>query len=136
MNNRIVLVALAASLLGATACSRAPDSDIGLVDVSRITSNWPKFINYQNQLNADMQAIQRSSASDTVKARQVEGLQLQFQQNQTELTSDVRDAAQQVATAKQLHVVVTRQFVGYGGVDITADVEKALNITEGATPAP
>lgn len=135
MNNRIVLVALAASLLGATACSHAPASDIGLVDVTRITANWPKFINYQNQLNADMQAIQRSSASDTVKARQVQGLQLQFQQNQTELTNDVRDAAQQVATAKQLHAVVTRQFVGYGGVDITADVEKALNITESATPA-
>jgi Skp family chaperone for outer membrane proteins len=136
MNNRIVLVALAASLLGATGCSHGPDSDIGLVDVARITANWPKFINYQNQLNADMQAIQRSSVSDTVKARQVEGLQLQFQQNQTELTNDVRGAAQQVAAAKQLHFVVTRQYVGFGGVDITSDVEKALNITEAATPAP
>jgi hypothetical protein len=25
---------------------------------------------------------------------------------------------------------VTREFVGYGGVDITPDVEKMLNITE------
>jgi Skp family chaperone for outer membrane proteins len=135
MNNRFAFVALA-TLLALTACSHPPASDIGLVDVQRVTANWPKFINYQNQLNADMQAIQRSSASNDVKARQVQGLQLQFAQNQTELTNDVRDAAQQIAASKQLHLVVTRQFVGYGGVDITADVEKLLNITERATPAP
>jgi Skp family chaperone for outer membrane proteins len=136
MNNRFVLVALAASLLGATACSKPPGSDIGLVDVNRVTSNWPKFLNYQNQLNADMEAIQRSSASNVVKARQVQGLQLQFQANQSELTNDVRDAAQQVANNRHLSMVLTRQFVGYGGVDITPDVEKALNITEKATPGP
>ena len=31
---------------------------------------------------------------------------------------------------------MTREFVGYGGVDITPDVEKKLNITEAATPKP
>ena len=48
----------------------------------------------------------------------------------------MRDAAQQVATAKNLKYVLTRQYVGYGGVDITPDVEKILNITEKATPSP
>lgn len=137
MNNRFVLaVAVAALAALLPACSHAPQSDIGLVDVGRITANWPKFINYQNQLNADMQALQHSGVSETVKGRQVQGLQLQYQQNQTELTNDVREAAQQVAAAKQLHLVLTRQFVGFGGVDITPDVEKALNITEKASPAP
>jgi Skp family chaperone for outer membrane proteins len=136
MNKRFVLVALAASLLGATACSSPPSSSIGLVDVTRVTSNWPKFLNYQNQLNADMETIQRSSASSVVKARQVQGLQLQFQANQAELTNDVRNAAQQVASARHLTMVLTRQYVGYGGVDITPDVEKALNIAEKATPGP
>ena len=37
---------------------------------------------------------------------------------------------------RQLKLVLTREGVGYGGVDITADVEKALNITEKATPTP
>jgi hypothetical protein len=32
--------------------------------------------------------------------------------------------------------VVTREFVGYGGVDITPDVEKAMGITESASPSP
>jgi Skp family chaperone for outer membrane proteins len=136
MNNRFVYAALAASLLAMPACSKPPSGDIGLVDVARVTSNWPKFLNYQNQLNADVAAIRGSRASDNDKNRQLAGLQARFATNQTELTNNVRDAAQQVANDKHLHYVLTRQFIGYGGVDITPDVEKILNITERATPAP
>ncbi|HEV8023199.1 MAG TPA: OmpH family outer membrane protein [Candidatus Lustribacter sp.] len=136
MNNRFVFAALAASLLGMTACSKPPASDIGLVDVARLTSNWPKFLNYQNQLNADMAAIKNSNAPDSQKQREMQGLQYRFQTNQTELTNNVRDAANQVASDKHLRMVFTRQFVGYGGVDITPDVEKILQIVEKATPSP
>jgi Skp family chaperone for outer membrane proteins len=136
MNNRFVFATLAAALLGLAACSKPPSSDIGLVDVARLTSNWPKFLNYQNQLNADVATIRGSRASDNEKNRELQGLQARFATNQTELTNNVRDAAQQVANDKHLRLVFTRQFVGYGGVDITPDVEKILNITEKATPAP
>ncbi len=136
MNNRFVFAALAASLLGMTACSKPPQSDIGLVDVARLTSNWPKFLNYQNQLNADMAAIKNSNAPESQKQREMQGLQYRFQTNQTELTNNVRDAATQVAGDKHLRMVFTRQFVGYGGVDITPDVEKILQIVEKATPSP
>jgi Skp family chaperone for outer membrane proteins len=136
MNNRFVFAALAASLLGMTACSKPPQSDIGLVDVARITANWPKFLNYQNQLNADMNAIKTSNAPESQKQRQMQGLQYRFATNQTELTNNVHDAAQQVASDKHLRMVFTRQFVGYGGVDITPDVEKILKIVEKATPSP
>jgi Skp family chaperone for outer membrane proteins len=136
MNNRFVFAALAASLLGMTACSKPPQSDIGLVDVARLTSNWPKFLNYQNQLNADVNAIKTSRAPDGQKQRELQGLQYRFATNQTELTANVHDAAQQVASDKHLRFVFTRQFVGYGGVDITPDVEKILQIVEKATPSP
>jgi Skp family chaperone for outer membrane proteins len=137
MNNRIVLAALAASLLGTAACSKPPSSsDIGVVDVARLSSNWPKFLNYQNQLNSDMNAIKTSRAPEGQKQRQMQGLQYRFATNQTELTNNVHDAAQQVATEKHLRFVLTRQFVGFGGVDITPDVEKILQIVEKATPAP
>jgi Skp family chaperone for outer membrane proteins len=136
MNNRLALVALAASLFGLAACSRPPSSDIGLVDVGRLTSNWPKFLNYQNQLNADATAIQHSPVSDAQKQRELADLQARYQVSQTELTNDVRAAAQQVAAGKHLRFVVTRQFVGYGGIDITPDIEKVLDITEKASPAP
>jgi Skp family chaperone for outer membrane proteins len=136
MNNRFVFAALAASLLGMTACSKPPSGEIGLVDVQRLSANWPKFLNYQNQLNADMNAIKTSNAPESRKQRQMQGLQYRFATNQTELTNNVHDAAQQVASDKHLRMVFTRQFVGYGGVDITPDVEKILKIVEKATPSP
>ena len=136
MNRILAAAALAASAL-LTACTNAPTGGgIGLVDVQRVSANWPKFLNYQNQLNADVQTVQRSAASDAQKQRQMAGLQEQFQRNQTELTNDVRAAAEQVAGDRHLRYVLTRQFVGFGGVDITPDVERILKITERATPSP
>ena len=136
MNNRFVFAALAAAILAMTACSKPPSSDIGLIDVQRLSANWPKFLNYQNQLNADMHAIQVSHVSDSEKQREMTGLQMRFATNQTELTNNVHDAAAQVASDKHLRYVFTRQFVGYGGVDITPDVEKILQIVEKPTPSP
>jgi len=138
MNKRVLFAVLATSVAALTGChgGTSGGGDIGLVDVPRITANWPKFLNYQNQLNADAQAIQQSKMSDAAKAQQMASLQSKFQSGQTELTDDVRTAAQQVANDKHLKFVFTQQYVGYGGVDITPDVEKILNITERATPAP
>ena len=83
-----------------------------------------------------MNAIRVSHVSDSEKQREMAGLQMRFATNQTELTNNVHDAAAQVASDKHLRYVFTRQFVGYGGVDITPDVEKILQIVEKATPAP
>jgi Skp family chaperone for outer membrane proteins len=137
MNDRCLRAAfLTAALLLAGCSAKSSGGDIGLVDVPRVTANWPKFLNYQNQLNADMATLQQSKAPDAQKQRQLAQLQSRFATNQTELTNDVRDAAQKVANDKHLRLVLTQQYVGYGGVDITPDVEKILNITERATPAP
>jgi len=125
--------ALGASL---TACAGQPKSDIGLINTGRITSNWPKFINYQNQIASDQGAIQRSNASNSQKQKQAADLQARFVTAQNELTEDVRVAAEQVAKDKGLKYVFTRQYIGYGGVDITTDVEKVLKIEEKATPKP
>jgi Skp family chaperone for outer membrane proteins len=127
---------IALLLAGLCGCSNAPQNAIGLVDVQRISSNWPKFQNYQNQLAADAQTIENSkrSARDKAAARAV--LQARFAQAQTELSTDVSTAAKQVAADRHLTFVLTRQYVGYGGVDITADVEKILKIDDKSTPAP
>jgi len=123
----------AALALGA--CSSQNSSPIAIVDIARVTANWPKFINYNNQLASDTDAIQRSRASQRDKARQIGDLQKRYVAMQQEVTNDVRAAAQQVADQRHFKLVLTREFVGYGGVDITADVEKILKITE-KTPAP
>jgi Skp family chaperone for outer membrane proteins len=134
-------VAALAAVLALAGCNGAASSGgttgtIGTVDVARITANWPKFLNYQNQLSSDAAAIDRSSASQGEKVRQRMALQGRFLKFQDEVTGDVRTAAQQVASDKHLRLVVTREFVGYGGVDITPDIEKILKITEAATPKP
>lgn len=119
------------------ACSRGgSDSNIGLVDVQRIAQNWPKFQNYQNQLANDVQTIERSNRPARDKDRARAQLQARFNQAQNELTNDVSNAAKQVAADKHLTYVFTRQYVGYGGVDITPDVEKILQITEKPSPSP
>ncbi|MDB5043852.1 MAG: outer membrane protein [Candidatus Eremiobacteraeota bacterium] len=133
MRRIIIATALLASL---AACSGGSGPTIGLVDEERIKANWPKFLNYQNQLSNDAQSIERSNKPDREKQRLRAALQERFVRDQTELSNDVRDAAKQVVDAKHLTYVFTRQYVGYGGVDITPDVEKILKIEEKATPAP
>jgi Skp family chaperone for outer membrane proteins len=128
---------IGATLLAALcACTNGSKSSIGLVDVQRISSNWPKFQNYQNQLAADAQTIERSNKSQRDKDRARGQLQQRFAQAQNELSRDVAEAAKQVAADKHLTYVFTRQYVGFGGDDITADVEKILKIEEKASPTP
>lgn len=121
---------LCAGACAALAGCGVPSSPVATVDLTRIQANWPKFINYSNQLAADTDAISRSAAPPRRKAEQLAALRQRYVSMQNEVTGDVRDAAAQVANQRHFKLVVTRQFTGYGGVDITADVEKILNITE------
>jgi len=135
MNKRWLTVALGVAMLTGCAVFK-PGSDIGIVDLTRIMANWPKFENYNNQIQADAFAIEASKEPESQKARQRAELQQRYAQYQTEITGDIRGAATTVASQKRLKLVFTRQGVGYGGVDITGDVEKVLNIQEKATPKP
>ncbi len=129
----VIVSAAAAALLAG--CTPGASNDIGTVDVQRIVSNWPKFINYSNQISADAAAIEHSSASEPAKAAQRAALRKRYADLQGEVQSDVQNAASQVASDKHLKLVVTKEAIGYGGVDVTPDVEKFLKITE-ASPSP
>ena len=128
----IVITTLAAVLLAGCGSS----SPVGLVDVQRIVANWPTYQNYQNQLVLDEQAIAQKKESLQQKRRDAIALQVRYAKITEQLTQQVRDAATKIAQEKQLKLVVTREGVGYGGVDITPEIEKVLNITEKATPSP
>jgi len=132
---RIIIAALLTTALAA--CTSAPKSDIATLDVQRLAGYWPKYINNQNQINSDAAAIERSNASPGDKAKLRAKLQDRYVQFQNEIAADLSNASQQVASEKHLTMVFTRQATGYGGVDITPDVEKILKIDEAkATPAP
>ncbi|MEO6834408.1 MAG: hypothetical protein ABI231_00655 [Candidatus Tumulicola sp.] len=128
----VILTALAAALL--SGCG--PSSPIGLVDVQRIVSNWPEYQKYQGQLLADERAIAAGRGSKVQKQRAALAMQQKYSKITDQLTQQIRDASNKIAQQRQLKLVLTREGIGYGGVDITGDVEKTLNITEKATPTP
>jgi Skp family chaperone for outer membrane proteins len=128
----LLLAALCAALLAG--CTGG--SPVGLIDVQRITSNWPQYTNANNQMLADERAIQTGKGSTPQKQRQVAQMQAKYAAISQQLVGQIKDAAAKVAQQKNLKLVVTREFVGYGGVDITPDVEKAMGITESPSPSP
>jgi Skp family chaperone for outer membrane proteins len=124
-------LAIAAMLTGCAA-----QSSIGLVDVQRIVNNWPEYQGYQNQLLSEEKTISSRRESNARKTLDATALQKKYSKVTDKLSQQIRDAAGKIAQARNLKLVLTREGIGYGGVDITADVEKALNITEKATPTP
>lgn len=124
---------IAAAIVGA-GCSRT-HSKVAVVDVLALEQNWPKFINYSNQLQANYNAIRDSKQSSAQKARALAQFQDQERRWQDEVTNDVRTTATAIAGERKYQLVVTRQGVAFGGDDITADVEKALHITP-TSPSP
>jgi Skp family chaperone for outer membrane proteins len=133
VKKQLILVAAlsAATLAGCT----GGGSPVGLIDVQRITANWPQYVNANNQMLADERAVQNGRGSPAQKQRIVAQMSAKYSAISQQLVSQIRTAATKVAQQRNLKLVVTREFVGYGGVDITPDVEKAMGITETATPS-
>jgi len=130
--NYIAIIALTAASFAGCAAS----SPVGLVDVQRIVANWPEYQTYQSQLMAEEQTIAGGKGSASSKQTAAIALQKKYAKITDQLTQQIRDAATKIASDRQLKLVVTREGIGYGGVDITPDVEKSLNITEKTSPAP
>ncbi len=131
INKRILAIALAAGLAGCGA-----HSSVGLVDMQRLVSNWTEFQGYQNQMLSEERSISSRRESAARKQRDAYDLQRKYAKITDRLSGEIRDAAGKIASQRQLKLVMTREGIGYGGVDITGDVEKALNITEKASPTP
>ncbi len=84
---------------------------------------------------ADERAVESGNQSTAQKRAQAMQLQAKYGKISQQLVDQIKDAAQKVAQQKNLRLVLTREFIGYGGTDITPDVEKILGITE-TSPSP
>jgi Skp family chaperone for outer membrane proteins len=124
---------VAASIVGG-GCS-GTRSKVAVVNISVIEANWPKFQNYANQLQASFAAIEASKSTSAEKRQQLAQLQGQSKRWQDEVTNELRQTVNTIATARHYQLVVTREGVAYGGDDITVDVEKAMSIPT-ASPSP
>ncbi len=138
--NRVLVVirsgTVAALLLCLAACSSSSNSGVGTVNIERITTHWSKFSDYERQLTEESQRITATQEGDDARRQQLEALHTKYEALQSEITTEVRQAANKVAQAQGLHLIVTREFVGYGGRDVTDDVEAALGVVETPSPAP
>ena len=130
---KYAIIALLATALFAGCANNSP---VGIVDVNRIVANWDVYQRYQQQLVYEEQAITSGKGSTADKQREALALQKKYGKITDELTAQIRDAASKVAGQRNLKLVVTKEGVGYGGVDITSDVEKLMNIVDKGTPAP
>lgn len=120
-----------------TACSSSTSSSgVATVNIDRITAHWNKFSDYERQLQAESQHIAALPGTDEDHRKQLEALHDKYAVLQTEITTDVRQAANKVAQAQGLHLIVTREFVGYAGRDVTPEVEHELGVVETPSPAP
>ncbi|MFY9719309.1 MAG: hypothetical protein WAK16_06635 [Candidatus Cybelea sp.] len=128
---QLILVSIAIIVAGCAA-----HGSIGLVDVQRIVNNWPEYQSYQNQMMTEERSVSSRRESPARRAQDALTLERKYAKITDQLSQQIRDAAGKIASQSQLKLVLTREGIGYGGVDITNDVEKALNITEKATPTP
>jgi Skp family chaperone for outer membrane proteins len=128
------LAVAATSVLASVGCGQT-HAKVAYVNVEVLQSTWPKFINYQNQLQATLYAIQSSKLRPAEKQKQLLQLNQQSTRWQNEVTNDVKDAVKQIATNRHYELVMTRQGTAYGGDDITSDVQSALKIPL-ASPSP
>ena len=122
--------------VGFTACSSTDSSGVATVNIERITTHWQKFSEYERELREESQRIEATTTNGDDHRLQLEALHNKYAALQSEITLDVRQAANKVADKQGLHLIVTREFVGYGGRDVTQDVEKELGVVETPSPEP
>lgn len=113
-------------------------SSIGVVDTSRMMSQEnPVFLKaasdytaYRNQLTTEAQTKIDAAQDDATKQKIADETSTTLQNKDMEMAKEVRektmDAAKSVGEAKGLSVVMTKDTVLYGGVDITDQVLKKL----------
>lgn len=125
-------VALIASMVLA-GCTRP---QVGVVDINRVLNESVRALSYQKQLDdrekamaAELAILASQLSREELEARRALYLR-ELQQLKAELESrldqEVRKAAEEVARAKRLRVVLVKGATQLGGMDITDEVIERL----------
>lgn len=137
MKKTVVVMLLILTALFVAQTAFAADAKVGFVDGDRVLREYPKFMAAQKQL---AQTAERKEASahaafdkekdEAKKNKIVQGWQKEMAQEEEKLMrpilQTVNDTVKKVAQQKGISVVVNKNLVYYGGVDLTADVISAL----------
>ena len=89
-----------------------------------------EFMSYQSQLQQETQAKIDAAQDDATKQKLVEEMRQNLAKKDQEIAKSIQDKAMEAAKAvgdgKGLSVVMSKDTVLYGGVDITDQVLKKL----------
>ncbi len=135
MNKKLVLLTLllfTAVLLGG--CSGS--ATVGIFDANKAMTESPKIKQFQEQLNAkgkelsDKLEKEKAGISEEEFQKRQEAAYTEFLKGKQELEAQVdasiKQAIDEVAKEKKLGVVLYKNSVAQGGVDITDDVIKKM----------
>lgn len=121
---------------GANVAEAAANSAIGVVDFQRLVTSSPNINNVRNTMKNEVMAAEKDfqnkakSMSDQEKQKFGQQLQTRLMNRENQLMTPVINAInaaiKKVADKKGLSVVVHKNVVVLGGVDITDEVVKAM----------
>lgn len=136
MNKKLALFTLllfSIALLGGCASSATA---IGVFDVNKVMTDSPKIKQFQEQLNTKGKELseklekEKAGISEEEFQKRQEAAYAEFlkgkQELETQVDTSIKQAIEQVATEKKLGVVLYKNGVAQGGVDITDDVLKKM----------
>lgn len=127
---------LTQSGVNSVASSASSESAIGVVNYQMLLSQVPDLQNVQTSMKQEIDNAQKDfdekskTMNDTEKQRYYQQLQERLSNKEKELMDPVlkkiETTIKKVADKKGLSVVVDKNTVVYGGLDITDEVSKAL----------
>ena len=110
-------------------------SNVGVIDMSRLDNPEnpvyvkaaKEFTDYRSQVAADMQAKVDAAQDDAkIKQEAQANVEKKMEEMNKQMADQTMEAAKAVGNAKGLSVVLPKDAVLYGGVDITDQVLKKL----------
>lgn len=134
----LLLTFVFTTLLGASLVNAAPapTAAVGYVDLVYLLNNHPDALKVNEELKALQEQLKKEFETKSVglgdKEKRELDLQLgqQFQQRRQEMLKPIMDkiddAIKQVRVEKGLAIVIAKNIVVDGGVDITADVQNRV----------
>lgn len=127
---------LTQSNFGSVASAASSESAIGVVNYQMIISQMPEIAQLQTTMQQEVSNAQKDfeekgkTMNDTEKQRYHQQLQERLMNKEKELmepiTKKIDDTIKKISDKKGLSVVVDKNTVIYGGLDITDEVARAL----------
>ena len=132
----ILLVALVASVFLISGCAGTGNNAIGILNVEKVMTDSAKVKQLQDQLNnrgkelSDQLEKDKPNISAEEYQKRQEAAYGEFLRTKQDLESQIdntiKQALEQVAKEKNLGIVLYKNGVAQGGIDITDDVLKKM----------